>query len=62
MRLLRQRLETWRRRIDHGELIGVDPELPPSLVGLEERPEHYESMSGEYEPFRDWLLGTFGKR
>jgi threonine synthase len=43
-------------------LLGLDPELPPSLVGLEDRPEHYERMSGEYEPFRDWLLGRFGKR
>ncbi|MBU0616466.1 MAG: threonine synthase, partial [Planctomycetes bacterium] len=32
--------------------IGVDPEVPPSLVGLEDRPESYETMSTDYEPFR----------
>jgi threonine synthase len=36
-------------------LIGVDPETPPSLAGLESRPESYETLSTSYEPFRDWL-------
>ena len=39
--------------------IGVSPETPPSLVGLEERPESYETMPAEYEPFRDLLLKRF---
>jgi threonine synthase len=39
--------------------IGVSPEVPPSLVGLEERPESYETMSTDYEPFRDLLLDRF---
>ena len=40
--------------------IGVTPDPPPSLVGLEDRPEHYGTMSTEYEPFRDLLLAKFG--
>jgi threonine synthase len=40
-------------------LIGIDPEVPPSLAGLESRPEQFERMSTAYEPFRDWLLARF---
>ena len=39
--------------------IGLDPEIPPSLAGLEERPESYETLGSEYEPFRDLLLERF---
>ena len=39
--------------------IGIDPEPPPSLAGLEARTEHYETMPAEYEPFRDVLLKKF---
>ncbi len=41
-------------------ILGIDPEIPPSLVGLEERPESYDTMSTEYDPFRNWLLKRFG--
>ncbi|MCK4340798.1 MAG: threonine synthase [Phycisphaerae bacterium] len=37
-------------------LIGVEPEIPPSLAGLEKKPESYEKLAAAYEPFRDWLL------
>jgi threonine synthase len=40
-------------------LIGVEPDTPPSLVGLDERPESYETLPAEYEPFRDLLLERF---
>jgi threonine synthase len=40
--------------------IGVVPEVPPSLAGLEQRQESYETMPAEYEPFRAWLLSRFG--
>jgi hypothetical protein len=33
--------------------------VPPSLAGLENRPERYEQMGTSYEPFRDWLLQEF---
>lgn len=36
--------------------IGVSPQTPPSLAGIEERPEFYDTISTAYEPFRDWLL------
>jgi threonine synthase len=40
-------------------LIGIDPELPPSLAGIEERAERYDTMDALYEPFRDLLLASF---
>jgi threonine synthase len=42
--------------------LGIDPETPPSLAGLEQRPESYETMPAEYEPFRNLLLERFGRR
>ncbi len=40
---------------------GVTPAVPPSLAGLEQKPESYEHLSTAYEPFRDWLLARFAK-
>jgi threonine synthase len=40
-------------------LLGVDPEVPPSLRGIEERPESYGRLTKAYEPFRDMLLERF---
>lgn len=42
--------------------LGIDPETPESLAGLEVRQETYETMSTEYEPFRDLLLQRFRKQ
>jgi threonine synthase len=42
-----------------GATIGVDPPPPPSLAGLEDRREHYEVLSTEYEPFRALLLDRY---
>jgi threonine synthase len=39
--------------------IGIVPETPPSLAGLEQRPESYQKISAAYEPFRDLLLKWF---
>ncbi|MBU0639755.1 MAG: threonine synthase [Planctomycetes bacterium] len=39
--------------------LGIEPEVPPSLAGLEECPESYETYSAEYEPFRDMLLREY---
>ena len=38
---------------------GVDPELPPSLVGLEGLPERYPVMPVDYDAFRDLLLQKY---
>jgi threonine synthase len=40
-------------------LLGIDPPVPPALVGLEDRPEHYGKLTTDYEPFRDLLLRDF---
>jgi threonine synthase len=42
-------------------LVGVDPDPPPSLVGLDQRREHYEVMSTDYESFRKLLLASYGR-
>jgi threonine synthase len=40
-------------------LLGVDPELPPSLEGIESRRESYGRMTTDYEPFKRLLLERF---
>jgi len=40
-------------------LVGVNPELPPSVAGLEEQKEEFSRMSTEYEAFRDWLKNRY---
>lgn len=40
-------------------LIGLDPDLPPSLVGLDEKSEHFEHLSGDYGIFRDLLAERY---
>ncbi len=41
--------------------VGVDPALPPSLAGLEERHEEYARMSCDYAALRDRLLTRFAQ-
>jgi len=41
------------------EIIGLDPPLPPSLLGLEKKPEIYERMENDYNSFKEYLLKTF---
>ena len=44
-------------------LLGVEPELPPSLSGLEEKPEFCEDGPNDYAWFKDWLeKGVKGSR
>jgi threonine synthase len=43
-------------------LLGIDPAVPPSLEGMEDRPEQWEPMKVQYEPFRDMLLARYGRR
>jgi threonine synthase len=40
-------------------LLGVDPELPQSLEGIEERQENYGHATTDYEPFKRLLLERF---
>jgi threonine synthase len=41
--------------------LGIVPETPPSLEGLEQRPEEYPVISTNYGPFRDMLLERYGQ-
>ena len=43
-------------------LTGVEPEVPPSLQGLEERTEHFESMAAHYDNLRDLLDEHFRRQ
>jgi threonine synthase len=38
---------------------GVDPAVPPSLAGLEERPEHCEQLPADYAALRELLRARF---
>jgi threonine synthase len=40
-------------------LIGIDPESPPSLAGIEDRPESFGRMAVDYEAFKSELLSRF---
>jgi threonine synthase len=40
-------------------LLGIDPAQPPSLAGLEAKPEQYGRLTTEYAPFRDLLKERF---
>ncbi len=40
-------------------LLGLDPVLPPSLAGIESKPEQYGHLTTEYSPFRDFLKERF---
>lgn len=37
------------------ELLGIEPELPESLEGIEEKVESYVSLENNYESFKDFL-------
>jgi threonine synthase len=41
------------------KLIHIDPPLPPSLRGIEELPEHFQSLENEYGAFKEFILKEF---
>ena len=41
------------------ELTGIDPELPPSLEGIEDKEESYASLSSDYNEFREFLKKNY---
>lgn len=38
------------------EILKFDPELPPSLKGLEDKPENYDLLENGYERFKNYLV------
>jgi threonine synthase len=40
-------------------ILGIDPPLPPSLQGLESKPETYEKIDNNYQSFKNYLRKTF---
>jgi threonine synthase len=41
------------------EILGIDPDLPPSLKGLEEKEEFFEKMNNDYEEFKNYLTKNY---
>ena len=41
------------------DILRFDPELPPSLEGLEDQQETYGTMAHDYEEFREYLLKNY---
>jgi len=42
-------------------ITGVEPDLPPSLEGIEDRPERYDEMDVDYAAFKHYLVRKYGK-
>jgi threonine synthase len=42
-------------------LLGIDPTVPPALQGMEQKPEFWEPMPVQYEPFKAMLLERYGR-
>jgi len=41
------------------EILSIDPELPPSLEGLDEKKEFFEKMGNDYEEFKNYLTKNY---
>ena len=41
------------------ELLGFDPELPPSLEGIEHKEEQYDSINTDYASFKEYLMKNY---
>ncbi|MCF7793226.1 MAG: threonine synthase [Candidatus Cloacimonetes bacterium] len=41
------------------EIIGIDPELPPSLEGIEEKDEQFDRIDNDYKAFKDYLIEKY---
>jgi threonine synthase len=42
------------------EILNFDPELPPSLEGLEDMDEKFDELDSDYKSFKKYLLENFG--
>lgn len=41
-------------------IIGIDPQLPPSLAGLEDKTETFDRLENNYSAFKSYLMKNFG--
>ena len=41
------------------KLLNIDPELPKSLEGIEEKEEQYDKITTKYEDFKAYLLKNY---
>jgi threonine synthase len=40
-------------------VISINPPLPASLAGIEDKPEHYDSLENSYEEFKDFIKKNY---
>ena len=40
-------------------ILEIDPELPPSLEGLEDKPEAFLSVPNDYEIFKQYIMDNY---
>jgi threonine synthase len=38
------------------KLTGIDPPLPPSLTGIDDKPEYFQEIPKDYQAFKEYLL------
>jgi threonine synthase len=41
------------------KLLGFDPQLPPSLEGLENKKEQYDKIENDYQAFKNYLINNY---
>ncbi len=41
------------------KILSINPQLPESLIGIEEKPELFEEIPNDYEAFKKFLIFTF---
>ena len=41
------------------KILGVDPDLPASLKGIDNLPENYDHMENRYDKFKEYLVSNF---
>ncbi|MBU0505989.1 threonine synthase, partial [bacterium] len=41
------------------EILTIDPELPKSLEGIEEKTEHFDRLPKDYAAFKSYLLENY---
>ena len=41
------------------KILGIDPDLPPSLQGIDHLPEQFEKIENEYSSFKHYLRSSF---
>jgi threonine synthase len=41
------------------DILGIEPDIPPSLQGIEDRDEYMLNIENRYDAFRELLIRTY---